>query len=361
MKTNFNISESEKKQILELHNVIRESLNSKLSKERIDEQATPQLKGVDLLKAARDKGCKIAVGAVLKSAPGKPTVLYKVADYDSKNGYFVKGDEIYIKDDMTFDVVKNQNGVKTLSAQNKPWACAVLFEKGPDPNAAADREREIASGIWTPKDKLTNVSNAELAQLYERHPLYPDLYKLKGNNQGKQGNYTPEQEAWIKVWKNTTDPVTGQVMADMYKTSLTDEEKATQAYVPVIAPGSEKVFPNGGLTVYYNPNKASTVTSSVLNTILTNQTITRDACRKNVMDYYLAFTRRNSVTIPGKSFDEAKKIVQNCADSYYKNWGLIGSLKKGEGNSTLDKNIDILRGGMGGPSAYGDDAKWKLK
>ena len=67
----------------------------------VNEQATPTSGGgVEFLKAARDKGCKIAKGGVLRSAPGKPTVLYKKADYDSDQGYFKIGDELYIKDNF---------------------------------------------------------------------------------------------------------------------------------------------------------------------------------------------------------------------------------------------------------------------
>ena len=359
MKTNFNISESEKKQILDLHNVIKESLNSKLSKKRINEQATQQttqLKGADLLKAARDKGCKIAVGAVLKSAPGKPTVLYKVADYDSKNGYFVKGDEIYIKDDMTFDVVKNQNGVKTLSAQNKPWACAVLFEKGPDPNAG-DIQQEIAAGWKQRKD--INVADSELAQLYDKHPKY-DLYKLKTQS-NKQGGYTADQQAWINNWEQGTDNATGLANSVVYQVKLTPEQNASGEWKPVIAPGSEQVFPNGGLTVYTNQRNLKNVTGDVLKDILGNQTVDVETCRQNVLSYFNLFNRRNSVTVTPRELDSAKRVVQACADTYYKKWGIIGSLKKGEGSKKLDMYIDTLRGGAGGPSPYGDDAKWKLK
>lgn len=360
MKTNFNISESEKEQILELHNVIKESLNSKLSKKRIDEQAapqTPQLKGVDLLKAARDKGCKIAVGSVLKSASGKPTILYKVADYDSKNGYFVKGDEIYIKDDMTFDVIKNQNGVKTLSAQNKPWACAALFEKGPDPNAG-DIELEKKSGTWKERKDI-NVTNDELAQLYEKHPKY-DLYRLK-TQEGKTGNYTPEQQAWIDNWVKGIDVKTGQQNEVLYKVNLTPQEAASGLFISTIAPGSETVFPKPGLTVYTTQRNLANVKTDILNNIIKDQTPNIEVCRQNVLSFYNLYNGRNSITISAREFDEAKRLVQACADRYYKKWGFIGSLKKGEGSGSLDGYIDVLRGGAGGPSPYGDDAKWKLK
>ena len=105
MKLIFEANEQEKKEILEQHNLFKKVLQSKVTRLMVNEQTAPTGGGREFLKSAIDKGCKIAVGGVIKSAPGKPAVLYKVADYDSTNGYFKKGDELYIKDDFPFDVV----------------------------------------------------------------------------------------------------------------------------------------------------------------------------------------------------------------------------------------------------------------
>ena len=95
MKKTFQITEQEKKEILEQHNFFKKVLQSKSEVKRliVNEQTTPITGGgIEFLKAARDAGCKIAKGAVLKSAPGKPTILYKKADYNSEKGYFKIGD-----------------------------------------------------------------------------------------------------------------------------------------------------------------------------------------------------------------------------------------------------------------------------
>ena len=75
MKLIFESNEQEKKEILEQHNLFKKVLQSKVTKLMVNEQTTP-LTGVEFLKAARDKKCKIAVGGVIKSAPGKPSVLF---------------------------------------------------------------------------------------------------------------------------------------------------------------------------------------------------------------------------------------------------------------------------------------------
>ena len=150
MRVKFDINEQEKNTILEQHNLFKKVLQSKVKRLMVNEQeqAQPTGGGREFLIAARDKGCKIAVGGKLMSAPGKPTVLYKVADYDSANGYFKKGDELYIKDDFTFDVVTTDaSGNKTLSASGKKWACSAL---------TAPIEQQVKTNIERTKEEGTN-------------------------------------------------------------------------------------------------------------------------------------------------------------------------------------------------------------
>ena len=161
MKLIFESNEQEKKEILEQHNLFKEVLQSKVTTLMVNEQ-TSTLKGVEFLKTARDKKCKIAVGGVIKSAPGKPSVLYKLADYDSANGYFKKGDELYIKDDYTFDVVTTDStGKKTKSTSNKKWACPAMTADVKKSNDAVLTKRQdlinkyTKNGAYKLKDDLS--------------------------------------------------------------------------------------------------------------------------------------------------------------------------------------------------------------
>ena len=94
---------------------------------------------------------------------------------------------------------------------------------------------------------------------------------------------------------------------------------------------------------------------STLNDVLDNQSIDRNACRKNVEDYFKSFRRRNSIVIDGPTFNKAKRIVQSCKDEHYGKWGILG------GGNKLDEILDTMSGGSGGPLSYGEDAKWRLK
>ena len=49
-----------------------------------------------------------------------------------------------------------------------------------------------------------------------------------------------------------------------------------------------------------------------------------------------------------------KYKVQACKNEFYDNWGFLGGGK-------VDKILDIMSGGVGGPSKMGDNAKWRLE
>jgi hypothetical protein len=301
----LNINELEKERIIKLHKVIKETLNSNLNKKIINEQTPTQLKGVDLLNAAKsNQKCKFTFGGRAQNAPGKPTVLFKIADYDSKNGYFVKGDSIYIKDDFTFDVVRNEKLITT----NKPWKCDALFVAAPDQNAE-DIKKEIAAG-WKKREDIP-VSDSELATLYRKHPKY-NLYTLI-INKDKSGDYTPEQQAFVKAWVDKG-----------YKDILLPEERAAGTWEQVLIPGSDTIFP-GGKKMWRNSIGDED----------------RSDCRSKVKQFYKMWSQRRT-DMPAAEFDKLKQEVQGCKNQHYGKWGVLG------GGNKLDRYLDELSGKVSG-------------
>jgi hypothetical protein len=206
MRLIFEANEQEKKEILEQHNLIKKILHSKIKKVTINEQTTP-LTGKDLLIAAREKKCKIAVGGKIKSAPGKPTVLYKVADYDSANGYFKKGDELYIKDNYTFDVViTDESGKKTLSAQGKKWGCDALNTTTPQltPQQQKSVNQLVNDGRYTTTEPTADeIGKKEFTKvLITKIPGFDDFPKnyYIWEKTGKRQTQTPQQVNAIKIY-----------------------------------------------------------------------------------------------------------------------------------------------------------------
>jgi len=355
-----------KKLIIESEEVMRILSLHETQKKKIQEQtSTETSKAPVLLKRNRQELIQFFATAKANGCLTDANLGY--GDFFRKPGDdkgYIKGpsakmaDKVKrVYDDFTWEVIDPKTGAVLKSGK---WVCKGLEPDAPvvDPNAD-DINREIAAGLWKKRADLVNVSNAELMQLYEKHPKY-DLYKLKTAT-SKQGNYSPEQQAWINTWNNATDDVTGQKNANAYKTTLTDAEKASQSFIEFIVPGSETVFPDGGLKVWYNPNNVKNVTSSVLSTIIQNQTPNREACKKNVADFYTAYDRRESIKLTPKQIFDANKIVQSCADKYSPNkWGILG------GGNKLDTYIKLLKGETvsgykDGPHTTGPGSEFRLK
>jgi hypothetical protein len=94
------------------------------------------------------------------SAPGKPTVLFKIADYNSEAGHFKEGDKLYIKSDFTFDVIsKDKTGKEFKSASNKTFKCDQLT------NMLNKDSQKVQSTntptVATPTDSRTTTSTPQ--------------------------------------------------------------------------------------------------------------------------------------------------------------------------------------------------------
>jgi hypothetical protein len=119
------------------------------------------------------------------------------------------------------------------------------------------------------------------------------------------------------------------------------------------APGD--LFPNG-LVMWYDPNLQSTMSGkddTILGDIISNQSVDKNVCRKNIEDWYEGFKRRNSIVVEPSTMTKAKRIVQACNDEHYGEWGIAGRGKK------FDNILDILTGrAQGGP---GQNSPWRIK
>jgi hypothetical protein len=360
MKLIFEANEQEKKEILEQHNLFKKVLQSKVTRLMVNEQSTP-LTGVEFLKAARDKKCKIAVGGVIKSAPGKPSVLYKLADYDSANGYFKKGDELFIKDDYTFDVVTTDaTGAKTKSASNKKWGCPAMTADTEKLSDDVLKEKKENEG-WMEYKELTGKGYSQLEadqgkyateQFKLKTGQIITLYKPKSGAVmgGQQLGTSTEQKAFITKWEGRKG-----------KLKLTPEEQASQLYRQIEVPGSRAVtgWETTGLKMYFSVDDIKDISgeSGQLKTTIENQQIPLDECKEFVDQFFEGY--QDNTDIP--DFDIVKRKVQRCKSLYSPNsrtnrknrWGMFSGQKN---------KIDILSGLVvgQGPSRMGEDKIWRL-
>lgn len=144
-------------------------------------------------------------------------------------------------------------------------------------------------------------------------------------------------------------------VSDIDKQKFTELDPVNDLQVPAGIFSSTDKF-------YSDPSKNKGIkgsSDSTLNDVLENQSIERNACRKNIEDYYKAYKRKNSIVIETPTFDKAKRIVQACKDEHYGKWGVLGGgMSRG---MNWDKILDTMSGGSGGPLTYGEDSKWRLK
>ena len=345
MKKTLQITEQEKKEILEQHNLFKEVLKSKSKVKRlmVNEQSTPTSGGgVEFLKAARDKGCQVAKGGVLRSAPGKPTVLYKKADFNDDNGQFKIGDELYIKDNFTLDVVVTDADGKRTMAYNKTWACPALTKPVED-QIRGNITKTKSEGNWKTKEDVLAIDteqNIENPKMYEKKVVNGTTLYRNLSDVGINKALTKKGQDVLTYYTNNGALLQSQV----------DPEQA-QTYTKIKI-GSNPDF-SEDFYVYLDPTKVTDPKMLADIQANINKTIPQDKkiCKKAIEDYYTNFKKKR-VVLPNQ-LTKMKADVQSCKNEFYKDWGFFGSKK-------IDDMLDVMSGGVGGPSRMGDDAKWRL-
>lgn len=333
------IQESERNEILSMHGVIKEQTGT----QRATGELSPELK---VLRQAIKAGC-LKNGRIL-SNKDLTKYIYRATTKSGKQVDFFT--------DMTY---KFSDGV------GGKWKCDKIAQMDADiatanataASTAADNTSKVASlktQGWKTKDELVGVDLNTIDSVYQKMTVGDvTLYKLKVDTGdltpgGSTADFNQKQKAFIDEFKAKGYEVNPELTKRDNMVAVTAKELG--------APDS--LFPNG-LTLYYNPAKQSGITrqqSSVLGDVLQNQSINRQACRKNVDDYFNAFKRKYSVVVDNSTIYKAKRIVQACKDEHYGKWGIAG------GGKRLDNYLDILSGVKeGGPTSYGDDSMWRLK
>lgn len=300
---NFRITEEEVKNILSMH--------KSLMNEQLEKGFNPNDPQYLVLVNAQKLGC-LSNGEPFRD---RTTGVY----YYRKPSTKVKSD-IDFFGDMTYKFVDGSKSGK--------WKCEGLVTLD---NIKTDIEREIQQNNYQRREDI-EVSDSELAQLYEKHPKY-NIWKLKIKT-SKVTGFTEEQKEFIKQWKEQ-ETAKGN---PGYTETLTPAQRAKGTFKAIKVSGTEQLFPNGGLTMYREPAVASNDIKS---------------CKEAIEKYY-TYWREDSEELTDSEFNSLKPFVQSCANRYHKRWGGVFS--------AIDNYVKILTGDEpGGPSSYGSDSKFRLK
>jgi hypothetical protein len=345
----FLISEDERISILSKHKALMKEQHKSL----INEQQNTSL---DILRKAVKGGC-LRNGQLVQSKLDPTKYIYR-AKTDS-------GLDIDFFGDMTYKFRESGKTGKWKMCQQ-----AIDMETNAANTAAAnaeikkDNDAKIASlkqQNYKTKEELV-AAGADLNTLdrvYDKVTVgQVNLYRQKGDatkivkGTGTK-QFDDDQQAFIEKYERAGYVVPGVTKG--YDRTKVNGMRTVTAIELDPRETTKDLFPNG-LTLYYDPNKQKNIKSdkSLVSDLLKNQAVDREACRKNVEDYYRLF--KTNATIDPSILYKVKTVVQACKNQHYGKWGVLGGGKK------LDEYLDILSGVKeGGPMSYGEGSVWRLK
>ena len=289
------IQDSERNEILSMHSVIKEQTETPKATGEI----SPEL---GLLRKAIRAGC-LKNGRILSNKEATK-YIYRATTKSGKQVDFFT--------DMTY---KFSDGV------GGKWKCDKMNQiSAAEITTTADNTSKVNSlkkQGWKTKDELVGVDLNTIDQVYDKKIIGDViLYKIKGNvndltlDTGTSG-FNQDQRAFIDEYTSKG-----------YELNPSRVQRTKMVAVTAKDLGApDDLFPNG-LTLYYDPNKQHGIEGkdqTVLGGVLANQSVDRQACRKNVVDYFNSFKQKYSVVVDNPTIYKAKRIVQACKDQYYPN------------------------------------------
>ena len=335
----FIVESSEKNAILKMHKSLLEQTNTK---PMTDEET---------LRMAMSVGCLKNGSLKRQKSTGK--LFYK------KESTKQAGKMIRYYSDMSFEFEDGSNKGKWKCPQLATAAAAQATAQATAQQTTADVESKIQSQIkkgWKKLETLRSegVDLTTLDRVYDTLVVgNVTLYRPKGSST----TFTPGTST--QEFNSDQQSFVDRFVQKGYKLNPTRLEQSTMVKVTDKELGApDDLFPNG-LVMFYDPNKQSAISGregSVLGDVISNQSVDRNVCRKNIDDYYEAFKRNRSIVIDPATINKAKRIVQACKDEHYGKWGVAG------GGNRLDNYLDILSGNKeGGPTSYGRDSAWRIQ
>jgi hypothetical protein len=336
----FIIEESEVKRILSMHRVVKEQTTPATTASTAS-TATTTAPAVDpslqKLRDAFKAGC---------FSNGK-IYLNK-----TKNLYYFRGvkqstkQEIDFFPDMTYSFVDGSKKGK--------WDCAKIATAQANAKTAQETqassqiniERTKKEGGWKERKDITDTdANLENPKMYEKTVVNGVTLYRNVASSGITGDLTKDQQDIITKWTKQG----AKLRKDL------DPEQAKTWAARVVSPASEGYF-SQDLIMYFDPKetvKKATITTTIQNSVQKRIPTDKKDCKNTIEVYFVAY--ENKYPLEPNEFEALKYKTQACKNEFYKKWGKILS-----GGRRMDNLLDIMSGGIGGPSSYGDDAKWRL-
>lgn len=336
------INETQKNEILKLHEDLKKSLVEKVTKsisesrKILSEQADPIFIDNRTIEQVKKDCTDPGVKSIITFFGKKPAI--KVIGGPDNIKVFTN--EINTQLGGYNWYVLNTAETKILKGPYK-WTCEP--KKGPDPNAS-DIENELQSGIWFKKEDLVKqgITEFELSSNWTQHPKYKNLYKRQGVRGSKTGGFTTEQQAFVDAWMKNPENA-DNVQRGIFNINPSAADFATGQWRKenyFIADNSEDYFPadesgRKGLKVYFNNSKVT-------------EELTRQNCKVKIKEFADKYKLRNSKPQSSQWITATKAFVQQCVD----NFKFRGTLSK------VDDDLNLLGGMVEGGA--GNSSPWHI-
>jgi hypothetical protein len=331
----FIVEESEVKRILSMHKVIKEQAAPAAPE-------TPAAPKVDpLLQKLRDA---VSAGCLSNG---------KIYFNKTKNLYYYRGvkqstkQEIDFFPDMTYNFVDGTKKGK--------WTCSKLATAAADAKTAQETQSASKSNVekvkkegeWKTKEELLKndtEQNIENPVMYEKKDFNGTILYRRKVSSGIGGALTDDQQKIVDKWTSQG----AKLRKDL------DPEQAKTWVSRVVSPASEGYF-SQDLIMYFDPEvtvKDATITTTIQQSLQNRIPTDQKDCKKTIEVYYLAFKKKRP--LEPNEFEALKAKTQSCKNEYGGDWGMLS------GGRRMDNYLEIMSGGIGGPSRRGEDAKWRL-
>ena len=165
------------------------------------------------------------------------------------------------------------------------------------------------------------------------------LYKKPGAQGITSVGYTKEQTDLIAKYHDKGYKLKDELTAD----------EQDWIFQPINIPGMPK-----GWGMYQDPTEiANKADATDFEQLSDDQNIDLKTCKDKLESYTDAFRKRKVIKV--STFNQMKATVQACVNQHHPKWG---GLRPGYFRDMVETMKGMKKGG---PSSYGDDAKWKLQ
>lgn len=328
----FIIEESEVKRILSMHRVVKEQTTPASTATTAAPAVDPSLQKLrDAFKAGCFSNGKIYLNK-------------------TKNLYYFRGvkqstkQEVDFFPDMTYSFVDGTKKGK--------WDCAKIATAQANAKTAQETqtssqiniERTKKEGNWKERKDITDTdANVNNPQMYEKQVVNGETLYRRISGKGIAGALDDRQQTVVTKWEKQGAKLEKDV----------DSEQAKTWSRKLVSPKSDGLF-SEDFYMYFPPNTVNNAAIlTAFKSAVTDQTAnSKPDCKAAIEAYYSAF--KVKAKIEPNTMDAMKEKVQACVNQFKGKWG-IGAFTK------IDNYVDILTGvERGGPSSYGNDAKWRL-